>query len=101
MPFATKTVTITAPGSAEISTGGISEEVLVSVEKVSRNVGTLLYYVAGVVEAGSSYESVLVDLTTADTVVTSVFNHPVIRCTQAGTADVIFKVSEKILDTDD
>ena len=101
MPFATKTVTITAPGSAEISTEGISEEVLVSIEKVSGEAGTLLYFVGGAVEAGSTDESIVINPTTAETVVTPVFNHPVIKCTQAGTADIIFKISERILDTDD
>ena len=101
MPFATKTVTVTSPGSAEISTEGISEEVLVSVEKVSNKAGTLLYYVGGLVEAGSVDETILISVTTAETVVTPVFNHPVIKCTQAGSADVIFKISERTLDTDD
>ncbi len=101
MPFATKTVTITAPGSAEISTEGISEEVFVSIEKVSGETGSLLYYVGGIVESGSTDETLLVNVSTTETVVTPVFNHPVIKCTQAGSADIIFKISERILDTDD
>lgn len=100
MPFITKTVTLVGSGTAEIKTEGVSEKVLVSVEKVNRS-GSVLYFVGGLLEAGSSGETVEIAPTSDDTVVTEVKNYPVIKCTQAQSGSVIFKVSERISDTDD
>ena len=96
MAFISKTYEAASASETWIPTSGVSEKVIIQVEKKGKT-GTLVFYIDGVMSDGSQTGSTaLIPVSNSQVAATEVDNYPYLRVVQAGGATLNVSVTEKI-----